>query len=906
MDTPKGSGRSAWIATPHLSERKRQLFRSRSDKLNNIEDDDDVEDSLLGLSPLKPHRRDMRKVNKNLFIGEEQLAEGRRLRSSSSSSPETNKENKKKSHGKGNAALAGGGGEAAEQLPHLFTKTMRLNSQSASSSPRTPKSSKRESGVAANEDKVEAQQMCNSSFSSPNSSDYANQLKAMVNCDSSTISPESPYGYPSASPRRVLKREHKSTPLPLDTSKKLVEMKAESGTSCSVISPTSSNGSPQSKMRKTNLEQSIPTMAFYSKTNAPSSRRNIVMRSGGGGNLRKRTARSKTSPTSSRLRLGINRGVSHNIRKPSALQARRLPPIQLDNILNSLRNEKLKEIINQKREERAKIEEVYQILRSAKDPIKMAKPLSVMKDDANNNMTNTDFSDLSEDEQQQLQENDDDDFAMIELEPIIPIIRHQPTSIPSEPSGDQVGKRKFFKSGRKSQTHMEVRITDHIRASVNHGKIELIRKRPKTPRRLRVKSSTIFSAEQATVDAILKNLDDSVLDDIVEASPSEEPPIIRSASVPLPDTISNAESEELNENLNCNFQAMVDPFASFRQRLPYNTQDQELIEQQQILLEFLISNNICTEENFTIFIAEPDTHKIEANKIVDELYTIINAEEAPKEAEVPVPETVTPVVPSEKLFPIFNQRLQPLVQRSQRHKAPSASDAAVVSRQRLLSSAAIGSNQYQIDAGQKQFGARQCQQCGLVYTVHEPEEEQLHREYHNSVHILRFKGWIDEDIIAACPEWSSDGRIIRLNERAPVARLQRLQDLLKVVDKELGYASIIMPKIFVAFFAVQKQQIVGLCLVQPLSQAHRFIQIDGIDYCSEEVFEASCGISRIWVSPLQRRQGIARKLMRAVQCHTILGQEIPANRIAFGSPTDDGRALARYITQNDNFLTFDQ
>ncbi|KRF97757.1 uncharacterized protein Dwil_GK26976 [Drosophila willistoni] len=691
-------------------------------------------------------------------------------------------------------------------------------------------------------------------------------------------------------------------------------MQAEPGTSCSMISPTSPNGSPQSKMRKTTLEQSIPTMAFYSKTKAPSSRRNIIMRSGGGGSLRKRTSKIRTSPTSSRPRLGINRGVSHNIRKPSTLQARRLPPIQLDYILNSLRNEKLKEIINQKREERAKIEEVYQILRSAKDPIKMAKPLNVIEDDANNNMTNPDFSDLSEDEQLQQDDDDDNDFDMIELEPIIPIIKHQPMSIiSSEPSSgdrDQLGKRKFFKSGRKSQTHMEVRITDHIRASVNHGKIELIRKPPKKPRRLRVKSSTIFSAEQATVDAILKNLDESVLDDIVEASPSAEEPIVRSASVPLPDTVSNAESEELYENLVCDFQAMVDPFASFRLRLPYNTQDPELIEQQQILLEFLISNNICTEENFKIFIAEPDTHKVEANRIVDELYTIINAEEAPPEAltiaEVSVSNPVTSVASSEKLFPIFNQNLQPLVQRSQRHKAPSASAAAAVSRQRLLSSAAIGSNQYQIDAGQKQFGARQCQQCGLVYTVHEPEEEQLHREYHNSVHILRFKGWIDEDIIAACPEWSSDGRIIRLNERAPVARLQRLRDLLKVVDKELGYASFIVPKIFVAFFAVQKQQIVGLCLVQPLSEAHRFIQIDGIDYCSEEVFEASCGISRIWVSPLQRRQGIARKLMRAVQCHTILGQEIPVNRIAFGSPTDDGRALARYITQNDNFLTFDQ
>lgn len=68
----------------------------------------------------------------------------------------------------------------------------------------------------------------------------------------------------------------------------------------------------------------------------------------------------------------------------------------------------------------------------------------------------------------------------------------------------------------------------------------------------------------------------------------------------------------------------------------------------------------------------------------------------------------------------------------------------------------------------------------------------------------------------------------------------------------------------------------------------------------------SCGISRIWVSPLQRRQKIATNMLRAVQVHTILGTKIPREVIAFSAPTDDGRALARHFTQNDNFLTYSQ
>lgn len=51
----------------------------------------------------------------------------------------------------------------------------------------------------------------------------------------------------------------------------------------------------------------------------------------------------------------------------------------------------------------------------------------------------------------------------------------------------------------------------------------------------------------------------------------------------------------------------------------------------------------------------------------------------------------------------------------------------------------IGNGQYQIDAGQKEFGMKQCAQCGMTYSVHEPEDELLHLNYHNSVDIFTFK-----------------------------------------------------------------------------------------------------------------------------------------------------------------------
>ncbi|KAH8363198.1 hypothetical protein KR084_006790 [Drosophila pseudotakahashii] len=677
----------------------------------------------------------------------------------------------------------------------------------------------------------------------------------------------------------------------------------ETLSSLTASSTESDSGSPQSKMRKMTLKSSIPTVAFYSHSGA------TTTKSKSSRNTPKSLIRrpTKISPTA-RPVLGINKGVHHKIRKRHSLPTR-LPATDLDNILNSLSNERLKNLITTKREERAKVEEVHEILRSARDPIKMAKPLSVIEaDDANNNNNmaepkwqeiSADFSDLSDDEDKALIED-----PFIELEPIIPIIRHEPshTSPPVDPT--DLSKRKFFKSGRRSSTCMEVRITDNIRASVSQGKIALVQTPRRKPRQVRVKSSTIFSAEQATVDAILKNLDDTVVDEIVESKPVSQITAMKAEDIPMETEFLADIIEYAPETTD----AIIDPFAEFRQRLPYQTDDPEVVEQQQILLDFLISNNICTEENFEIFIASPDNHKEEANRIVDELYMVVNSEEAAQLAQMEaLPEPVMDIPPHQdppameevqpRLFPIFTQRLQPVVQKSMRRRPDTS--------MKLLS-AAGGSNQYQIDAGQKAFGARQCQQCGLVYTVHEPEEEQLHREYHNSIHVLRFKGWIDEDIVAVYPEWASDGRIIRINERAPAARLERLRDLIGVVDKELGYSSYIVPKIFVAFMAVRKQQIVGFCLVQPLSQAHRFIQVDGTDYFSEESYPASCGVSRIWVSPLQRRSGIAKKLLRVVQCHTVLGQEIAKEWIAFSTPTDDGRALARHFTGLDNFLTYDQ
>lgn len=48
-------------------------------------------------------------------------------------------------------------------------------------------------------------------------------------------------------------------------------------------------------------------------------------------------------------------------------------------------------------------------------------------------------------------------------------------------------------------------------------------------------------------------------------------------------------------------------------------------------------------------------------------------------------------------------------------------------------------NQYQLDAGQKRFGATQCPECNVVYQLGDPEDENAHLNYHNSIRTLKFQ-----------------------------------------------------------------------------------------------------------------------------------------------------------------------
>lgn len=84
---------------------------------------------------------------------------------------------------------------------------------------------------------------------------------------------------------------------------------------------------------------------------------------------------------------------------------------------------------------------------------------------------------------------------------------------------------------------------------------------------------------------------------------------------------------------------------------------------------------------------------------------------------------------SNSLYPIFNKDHRP---KANRELFLNTHNATRKWRP-------IGNQQYQIDAGQKEFGMKMCPQCEMYYSAHEPEDELLHIKYHNSVQTLTFK-----------------------------------------------------------------------------------------------------------------------------------------------------------------------
>lgn len=172
--------------------------------------------------------------------------------------------------------------------------------------------------------------------------------------------------------------------------------------------------------------------------------------------------------------------------------------------------------------------------------------------------------------------------------------------------------RKFFKSSVGS-TAKKYRIIGGIHATLKRGcdiKLDRPVKRIKRARH----SGTGFLHNEIT--GIINRL----------SSPQKaKEQVPANTAVALPADPFNEPSATTNEAMDALSGELHDEQKECRkyiEMLPYQTDDPSKIKQQESILELLISNGICNDDTFKIFIAEPDLHKDEASRILDKLYCV--------------------------------------------------------------------------------------------------------------------------------------------------------------------------------------------------------------------------------------------------------------------------------------------
>ncbi|XP_068604363.1 N-acetyltransferase ESCO2-like [Brachionichthys hirsutus] len=224
-----------------------------------------------------------------------------------------------------------------------------------------------------------------------------------------------------------------------------------------------------------------------------------------------------------------------------------------------------------------------------------------------------------------------------------------------------------------------------------------------------------------------------------------------------------------------------------------------------------------------------------------------------------------------------------------------------------------------IDAGQKHFGAVACSVCGMLYSAANPEDESQHLLFHNQfISAVKYVGWKKERILGEYP----DGKIILVLPDDPKYALKKVDEIREVVDNDLGFQQVETkcPSKTKTFLFISNDKKVGGCLIaEHIQEGFRVIEEPtpaGSEKemvmferqrawcCSTKPEPAVCGISRIWVVSMMRRQGIASRMLECLRNNFIYGSYLSKDEIAFSDPTPDGKLFATHYFATSEFLVY--
>ncbi|KAK1684028.1 hypothetical protein QYE76_044876 [Lolium multiflorum] len=276
----------------------------------------------------------------------------------------------------------------------------------------------------------------------------------------------------------------------------------------------------------------------------------------------------------------------------------------------------------------------------------------------------------------------------------------------------------------------------------------------------------------------------------------------------------------------------------------------------------------------------------------------------------------------------------------------SAADAKVLNKKRSY-------GQFHLELGQPDFLLHACAVCGMMYARGNDEDEKVHRAYHRTYFQgVPFKGWRDETVVAR-----SEGgdRIIVATGENSCSRNSKVQEVIKVVEKELGFGEgRLLHKLCKVYLFVSSGRIVGCLVAEPIKAAHKVIpssssedkhelpddkiepaqanhtlefgkisfkrevlrrhnhpdknreesQGPGAIICQQEAVPAVCGFRAIWVVPSRRRKGLGSQLMDAARQSFREGSALGISQCAFTPPTSAGKALASSYCKTSAFLVY--
>ncbi|NXD32059.1 ESCO2 acetyltransferase, partial [Spelaeornis formosus] len=123
-----------------------------------------------------------------------------------------------------------------------------------------------------------------------------------------------------------------------------------------------------------------------------------------------------------------------------------------------------------------------------------------------------------------------------------------------------------------------------------------------------------------------------------------------------------------------------------------------------------------------------------------------------------------------------------------------------------------------IDAGQQQLFPRPCGSCGMLFAPGVPEDRLQHLRHHRRLRqALYCRSWKQERVVAEF--W--DGKILLILPGDPKYALRKVQEVLAVVDSELGFpahAGIFPEHSRVYLFLSPTRSVLGCLVAHSISQ----------------------------------------------------------------------------------------